>query len=132
VIRPPAAELDEDAVIAAADLAGRTGARAFEVGYLSDDPPHQWYAHARYQGARISTEDHPGPVEAVEALARKLLTGAKCTHCGGLVALSGSGAFAFRQPVMADGTSWTAEQARAAGQCRWTRKGRRWEAACQS
>jgi hypothetical protein len=123
--------LDEDAVIAGADLVGRTGATHFQVGYLNDEPPHNWYAQARYKGARISEDNHRGPVEAVEALARRLLTGAKCINCGKLITLSGSGAFAYESPVMADGSSWTAEEAAAAGQCRWTRMGKRWESACK-
>lgn len=123
--------LDEDALFAAADLVGRTGAKEFQLGYLNDEPPHQWYAYASYKGARISVDDCAGPIEAAEALARKLLTGGKCTKCGGLIALSGSGAVAYRAPVMADGSTWTAEEAAAAGQCRWTRMGKRWEAGCQ-
>jgi hypothetical protein len=123
--------LDEDAVVAGADLVGRTGATHFQVGYVNDDPPHLWYAQAQYRGARITEENHPGPVEAVEALARRLLTGGKCVNCGKLIALSGSGAFAYTSPVMADGSTWTAEEAAAAGQCRWTRMGRRWGSACK-
>ncbi len=33
--------LDEDALIAATDLVGRTGAKEFQIGYLNDDPPHR-------------------------------------------------------------------------------------------
>lgn len=60
---------DEDALIAGVDLVGRTGATDFEVGYLHDDVPVAeagWYAKAQYRGARLTAEDHPGPVEAVE------------------------------------------------------------------
>lgn len=127
--------LDEDALFAAADLVGRTGAKEFEVGYLHDDVPPEhagWYAHAQYKGARISAEDHKGPIEAAEALARKLLSGGKYTKCGGLISLSGSGALIYESATLTDGTKWTAEKARAAGQCRWTRMGRRWEAGCQA
>lgn len=123
--------MDDDALTAAADLVGRTGAQELQIGYLNDEPPHRWYAHAQYRGTRITVEDQPGPVEAAEALARRLLTGAKCAHCGGLIALSDRGATAYRSAVMADGTRWTAEQARAAGQCRWTRMGRRWARGCE-
>lgn len=130
--------LDEDALIAAADLVGRAGAREFQIGW---DCPHtpgadddhtcdgvRWYAHAQFRGARI-TEEHLGPVEAAEALVRRLLTGAKCTRCGRLVALSDRGAIAFDGKLL-DGTEWTAEQARKAGQCRWRRMGQRWEMGC--
>ena len=117
-----------DQVIAAVDLCGRAGARSFQIGYLYDDVPSEqagWYAHAQYKGVRITADDCPSPGAAAEELARKLLTGAKC-GCGRLVALSDVGAVAFERPVMADGTVFTTEQATAAGQCRWTRTGDRW------
>jgi hypothetical protein len=126
--------LDEDAGIAAVDLVGRSGARQIEVGYLHDNVPTEqagWYAHAQYRGVRITEEDHRGPVEAVEALARRILTGARCAHCGGLVALSDDGAIAYPNARMADGTVWTEQQIRAAGQCRWTRETRRWKRGCE-
>lgn len=126
--------LDDDALIAAADLVGRTGAKSFEIGYLHEDvPPEQagWYAHAQYQGTRITEGDRKGPVEAAEALARRLLDGGKCTRCGGVVALSGAGAMIYPPATLADGTKWTEAAAKAAGQCRWTRIGRRWVAGCQ-
>lgn len=131
-MEPRHMNLDEDALMAAADLVGRTGAKEFQIGYLNDDPPHQWYAHASYKGTRITEDDHKGPIEAAEALARRLLTGGKCTKCGGLIALSGDGAFAYTSATLTDGTKWTAKDAKAAKQCRWTRMGRRWEAGCQA
>jgi hypothetical protein len=123
---------DEDAVVAAADLVGRAGAREFEIGYLHDDVPVEeagWYANAKYRGTRITEENHRGPTEAAEALARRILTGARC-RCGKLVALSDDGAVAFDNVTMADGSKWSAKKARKAGQCRWTRVGKRWEPSC--
>ena len=125
--------LDEDALFAAADLVGRTGATSFEIGYLHDNVPAAeagWYAHVQYKGARI-TEEGAGPIEAAEALARRLLAGGKCTKCGGLIALSSSGAMIYPSATLTDGTRWTERDAMAAPQCRWTRMGKRWEAACQ-
>jgi hypothetical protein len=124
--------LDDGAMIACADLVGRTGAKEFQIGFLNDEPPHQWYAHASYKGARIGVEDQPGPVEAADALCRRLLTGARCTGCGSLVALSDSGATAYGNPVMADGSRWTVQEAAAAGQCRWRRMGPKWVMGCES
>ena len=124
--------LDEDAVLACADLVGRTGAKEFRIGYLNDDAPNQWYARASYKGTRITEQDYRGPSEAADALSRRLLTGAKCTHCGGLVALSGAGAVAYGSPVMADGSRWTAAEAAAAGQCRWRRMGPKWVMGCKA
>lgn len=131
---PRMRHFDEDALTAAADLVGRSGAQAFELGYLHDDVPHEdasWWASATFRGTKLIEEGHRGPAEASEALARRILTGAKCTHCGGLVALSDQGAVAFNGR-MADGTTWTVEQARAAGQCRWRRMGATWVRGCES
>ncbi|WP_433225501.1 hypothetical protein [Actinomadura formosensis] len=124
---------DDDALLAAVDLVGRTGATNFQIGYLHDGVPADqagWYAHAQYRGARITAEDHRHPVEAAEALARRLLDGAKCAHCGGLVALSDDGAMAYNTRLV-DGTRWTVEQATAAGLCHWRRVGPRWERGCE-
>lgn len=106
--------LDDDAVEACVDLIRRTGATGFEIGYLHEDVPVEeagWYAHARYRGARITVDDQPGPVEAADALSRRLLTGAHCQHCGRLVTLSA--------PI-----------ARPA-QCRWRRMGNKWTRGCE-
>ena len=120
---------DRDKVLACADLVGRAGARQFEIGFLNDRPPHRWYAHAQYRGARIQVENHDTCPDAAMALAEKLLTGAKC-RCGRLVSLRPDGAIAFRKMTMADGTEWTGEQAAKAGQCRWRLAGDRWEPSC--
>jgi hypothetical protein len=125
--------MDEDALAATVDLIARTGAKGFEIGYLHDDVPVDqagWYAHAQYRGTRITEENHCGPIEAAEAIARRLLTGAMCNHCKKLVALSDHGATAFNSTLL-DGTRWTVEQARAAGQCRWRRVGPRWVRGCE-
>jgi len=120
---------DRNQVQACADLVGRSGARQFEIGFLNDEPPHAWYAHAMFRGARIQVENQAGPAQAAMALAQKILTGAKC-RCGRLVALRPGGAVAFRKTRMADGTEWSAAQAARAGQCRWRLVGARWEPSC--
>ncbi len=120
---------DRDRVIACADLVGRSGAREFQIGFLNDSPPHAWYAHAMFRGARLQVENQDGPAQAAMALAVKILTGAKC-RCGRLVALKPGGAVAFRKPNMADGTQWSAAEAAKAGQCRWRLVGDRWEPSC--
>lgn len=116
-------------VVACADLVGRAGARAFEIGYLNDVPPHAWYANAMYQGARIQVENHDSAAAAATALAEKLLTGAKC-RCGRLVSLRDDGAVVFRKATMVDGSKWSAKEAAAAGQCRWRLAGDRWQPSC--
>lgn len=104
---------DEDALTAACDLVGRSGARQLELGYLHDDVPVEeagWYATARYRGAKLIVEDHRSPVEAAEALARRILDGGTCAHC--------------HKPVRLDDRL-------ALGSCRWTRHGARWARGCE-
>jgi hypothetical protein len=66
-----------------------------------------WWAHAQFQGARLTVEHENGPVEAVVALAGRLLEGAKCRRCG--------------KPIMLDDDGEG---------CRWTRQGKKWEPGC--
>lgn len=123
----------EDAMVATVELVGRTGATNFECGYLHDDVPADqaaWYAHVQYRGARITVENQTGPIQALDALAKRLLTGARCQHCGGLVALSPFGAVAF-DGHLADGTKWTMREAAQTTQCLWRRVGRRWVRGCE-
>lgn len=141
--------LDQDAVIAAADLVGRSGARNLTLGWdcphtpdASDDhtcPQVIWYAAAQYRGTRIITERHPGPVEAAEALARRLLSGATC-RCGRLVTLSDVAAVVFDKPRAVIAAQLqelglemvSAKRAAKVGFCRWTRRGKQWEPSCNA
>ena len=98
--------INDDVVMACAQLIGRSGASGFEIGYLHDDVPVEeagWYAHAQFQGARITVQDHRSPTGAALALAERLLSGATC-RC--------------RRPVtLSDGQDG----------CRWRLVGNRWE-----
>lgn len=101
--------INDDVVTACADLVGRAGASGFEIGYLHDDVPAEdagWYAHAQFQGARITAADHRSPTGAALALAERLLSGATC-RCRRPVTLSDR----------MDG-------------CRWQLVGQRWEPGC--
>jgi hypothetical protein len=131
---------DRDAVSvrACADLAGRTGAREFQVGYTHDDPanpgsPHPgnpgWYAHAQYRGTRLMVEGFREPAAACDALAARLLTGAQCQGCGKLVTLSRHGELA-QDSTLVTGVTWTKEEQAAAGLCRWRLNGGRWAGSC--
>lgn len=125
----------DDRFTAAVRLVGNTGAKTLEVGYLHDNVPAEqaaWWATAAYQGAKVGVENHAGPAEAIEALAEKLLTGARCQWCAGLVALSTAGAVAYPGCVMADGSRMpgSREEIAALGQCLWGRNGARWEPGC--
>ncbi|AQT78297.1 hypothetical protein B1R94_02180 [Mycolicibacterium litorale] len=106
---PP--DVDTDALDAGIELIGRAGAKAFEIGYVNENVPVEeagWYAHAQWGGHRIMADNRAGPVEAVEALARKVLNGSLCTHCGKPISLSGN-----REGI-----------------CRWTRRGDSWVRGC--
>lgn len=107
------ADMDDDAIVAVADLAGRTGATEFKIGYLHEDVPADqagWYAQTQYQGARIVVGDQPGPVEAADALSRRLLSGGALCRCNKIVTL-GNG----RDPRK---------------YCKWTREGAKWLGTC--
>lgn len=102
---------DQDAFDASLDIVGRTGAKQLEFGYLNDDVPIEkgdWWASVLYHGAKIAVEHQAGPVEAVEALARRLLDGGLCTYCGQRIALA----------------DYPGKR------CRWTRHGKEWIRGC--
>ncbi len=105
-----------DAVMACADLAGRAGAREFEMGWtcphVPDEPDDHtcpevtWHAQVSYQGARVMTGECNSPTAAAMDLAERLLRGATC-RC--------------RQPVaLSDDRPG----------CRWQLLGKRWEPSC--
>lgn len=104
---------DQDALNAALDLIERTGAKQVEIGYTREDVPVDqagWYAHAQYHGARVTVENYAGPIDAAEALARRLLDGAVCVFCTRKIALSD---FPGRR-------------------CRYTRSADRWVRGCET
>ena len=127
---PPLGPEEEAAVMAAANLAERAGAKGFRIGYTSTTPA-TWYAVAEYGGqAEIGVRGHPNPAAAATALAKRLLTGAKC-KCGGLVALSVSGAWApGESATMLDGSD--PSLLRDAPQCLWILEGSRWSPGCDA
>lgn len=122
--------LDYDRLDAAVSLIGRTGATELQFGHLNDpvedrdafaERGPQWWAHARYSGTRITAEDHADPIEAIEALALRLLRAGRCAWCGNAVTLDGvpEDVVGVR---LADGTTL--------GTCRWRRDGNRWDRGC--
>lgn len=122
-----------DILIACVELVGRAGARNLEFGYLHEDAPIAeagWWATATYRGAKITAENLASPIEAVEALAVRLLTGAMCNHCKGLVALADDAAFAYFRAHLVDGSEWNIEEQIGRPQCRWRRVGKQWIRGC--
>lgn len=122
---------DKDALLAAVELVGRCAARNFEIGWLNDAPPYEWWASAQFQGARVMVEHHVHPVDAAEALAQRLLTGAMCNWCKGLIALSPEGAIAYAEGHLVDGTRWNVEDSAPREQCLWVREGAHWIRGCE-
>ncbi|WP_341719848.1 hypothetical protein QQG74_09180 [Micromonospora sp. FIMYZ51] len=104
--------MNDDMVIACADLVGRAGAAGFEIGYAGDEngpvEEARWYAVATYQGARLISDEHRSPTAAALGLAERLLTGATC-RCTSPVSLSDTRAG-----------------------CRWQLVGQRWEPGCDA
>lgn len=110
---PPGYLVDEDALYAGVDLVARSGANNLEFGHLDDTPDvadARWWATATFQGAKLMEDNHRGPVEAVEALARRILAGGRCAWCTLPVTLAG------------DGTD--------PDTCRWRRVGAHWDRGC--
>lgn len=116
----------EDAIIAAAELIGRSGAQQFELGWLYDDeepPPgwpegvavpveeQGWYATARYKGALLKGEGNH-PAEACERLATRVLHGGQCVNCKQSINL------------MPEEGNWSD------GNCNWHREGKHWLRGC--
>lgn len=127
-------DLNGDAITACADLVARMGAKQFQIGYVHENVPiaeSGWFAHAQFRGARLTADDHVGPVEAADALCERMLTGAQCLVCKSLVALRDDGAIVYEKQTLLDGRHWNAEDARRAGTCRWRRVGPRWVRGCE-
>jgi len=126
--RPPYSDEQMERLDAATELIARTGATNLQFGFLHDDVPvcdAEWYATASYQGTRIICENKRHPIEAIEGLATRLLTGAQCQKCKRLITLNPMGAYAADSRLL-DGTKWSAEEQIAAGLCLWVRVGRHW------
>lgn len=74
---------------ATAHIVGRSGATHFELGWEHDDVPVQlmgWYAQASYESEKLRVPGD-GPVEACDALARRVLDGGLCMYCKRTVTL---------------------------------------------
>ena len=84
-------DTDLDIVTHTVDAIGRTGASSFEFGFLDDDPPHRWWASARYEGAKVTCDNQDSPVGAVLGLYAMLAAGGGCTTCRRTVALDEGG-----------------------------------------
>lgn len=86
-------QLNEPVLLAAIEVLGRANAQEFEVGYLDDTDDWRdarWWATVRWRGTRVTVENHRGPSEAADALARRILNGGTCTHCGKTIRLTTS------------------------------------------
>lgn len=103
--------VNQDILLACADLVERSGGRQFQLGHLHDDVPVEeaaWYAHVTFKGARVTVDNQRSPTAAALALAERLLHKAMC-RCRRPVTLSDD----------ADG-------------CRWRLVGPRWEPGCDA
>lgn len=86
--RYPLAKDDEVYLIAALELIGRTGALSVTIGYDEDAPEDTpadamiWYAECVYGTDKIGRYGKTSPITAAVTLARRLINGGVCTHCG--------------------------------------------------
>lgn len=76
-----------DVIAHTADAIGRTGAKALEIGFLDDEPPHRWYATAMFRGVKVSCDNQPDPAGAVLGVYAMLAAGGTCAACGRMVAV---------------------------------------------
>ena len=101
-----------DAAVACAELASQGAAIEFQIARFNDEGPPRWFAHVAWKGYRVSTDNHPTPTVAADALAAKVLETARC-RCGRrATAIAGMG----------DGRNW----------CTWTRIQARWLPGCDA
>jgi hypothetical protein len=123
----------EDAIAAALDLAKRSGWRSVEIGYKREGTATWragWYVTAiMANGHPVHLGDYASPVEAADALAEHILTGAKC-RCGKPVAIGDRPARLLLPTTHLDGTTWGPDAVRELGTCRWRREGARWDSTC--
>jgi hypothetical protein len=112
-------------VVACADLAARGGAIDFKIGYfdnLDPDgaplaaglPAKLWFAEVEWSGTQLSTENHPTAAAAADAMALKLLDGARC-RCGKVIVVESESPTATPKQRM-----W----------CYWRRHNARWRPGC--
>lgn len=104
------------AVQACSDLVARGAGNQFEVGRLGDEGTPTWYAQAMWQGARFFVENQASSEAAADALAAKILWGARC-RCG-------------RAAVVGPHSSTSQELIDGAALCAWERRGVRWVPGC--
>lgn len=119
----------QDCVTAIADLAGRSGARELEIGWLRDpDEPEfeklgaGWYVSVFYKGLRLTVDEQPTPAHACDGVAHKLLDGGTCAHC-------------LKQTTTAQTPLGTYEHGASPpageGVCVWYRDGAKWVRGCE-
>lgn len=116
---------------AAVEMVGRAGATGFSVDCLDRAAPiaeARWYASAHYRGIRVTEANHPGPAEAANALALRLLHGAQCQGCGKFSAAH-DGDVPLPDTLI-DGTKVDPKEAARRGLCRWERVGKHWIRGC--
>jgi hypothetical protein len=119
-----------DRLLAAVDVVGRSGATNLNAGIFNENDS-DWYAEVEFGDKILGVEHYPSVEDALDALAKRLLTGGQCAHCGGLVALSPIGAVFYPNAKMADGREFTLEDAMSKPQCHWRREGPLWVKGCE-
>jgi hypothetical protein len=94
-------QIDEPRLMAAVDMARRTGAREVQIRYSDDEQPVVWMVVAGYSTRGDGVPRPTGkvnrfrvgaglsPLEAAMALLNDAVDGAICTHCGRPTGITG-------------------------------------------
>jgi len=72
---------NDDLMVAAVDLLGRTGAGEFQVRYCEEEQPVIWMAAGRW-GKNWQAAGALSPLTAVFRLLDEVIDGGMCKHCG--------------------------------------------------
>lgn len=131
---PDGQRLDTPEILAAAEMAFRSGGQEFEIGWLHDDVPAEqraWYAHATYQGTRLRVDGLPGPGAAAATFVSRVLDGGQCQLCGKLSTTDPARALGGDKTLL-NGKQWTQADQVKAGICVWRRQGPHWVEGCRA
>jgi hypothetical protein len=77
-----APDANNQLLVAAVDLIGRSGGQEFQIRYDDEQDPIVWVAVARIRGGSWECAGGKTPGEAAMRLVEQLIDGGYCAHCG--------------------------------------------------
>lgn len=128
---------DNEVIAASVNLFTRCGAQEFDYGHMLENVPSEdadWYAYVGFRGSRITVEHQRGPVQALDALAARVLDGGMCTTCTRICTTRPDGVMVRDTVHVHTGAKVSQEEAAANvernGACHWVRDGDHWYSGC--